>query len=153
MYPLIHEAMLPLMARWLKHKRLYGSPVEKAMYKDMSLIQLIHRLLDKRAVVFCGSEDRWKLIDNKNGVDSWESVGTDREKEPLVSASNKKESVSLKFYAIRMRYREHGSFKVCGQLIRSISIEKNGSNVKTRIHSLLRDDLYMCVCVAPLRLT
>ncbi|XP_014478747.1 PREDICTED: uncharacterized protein LOC106746556 isoform X2 [Dinoponera quadriceps] len=83
-YPLIHEAMLPLIARWLKHKRLYGSSVEKHFYRDLSLIQFIHRLLDKRAVVFYGSEDRWKLADNKTGVDGWESVGTDREKEPLV---------------------------------------------------------------------
>ncbi|XP_012233903.1 uncharacterized protein [Linepithema humile] len=83
-YPLIHEAMLPLIGRWLKHKRLHGSLVEKAMYKDMSLIQFIQRLLEKRAVYFYGQNDRWKLIDNKTGVDGWESVGTDHEKEPLV---------------------------------------------------------------------
>ncbi|EFN82628.1 uncharacterized protein LOC105184958 isoform X2 [Harpegnathos saltator] len=83
-YPLIHEAMLPLIARWLKHKRLYGSAVEKAFYKDMSLIQLIHRLLDKRAVFFYDASDQWKLIDNKTGFDGWENVGTDHEKEPLV---------------------------------------------------------------------
>ncbi|XP_054010549.1 uncharacterized protein LOC128893551 isoform X1 [Hylaeus anthracinus] len=83
-YPLIHEAMLPLLAGWLKHKRLYGSAVERAMYMDMGLIQFIHRLLEKRAVYFYGPDDRWKLIDGKSGVDGWESVGTDREKEPLV---------------------------------------------------------------------
>ncbi|XP_072742639.1 uncharacterized protein [Anoplolepis gracilipes] len=83
-YPLIHEAMLPLIAAWLKHKRLYGSAVEKALYKDMNLIQFIHRLLEKRAVYFYGPNDRWKLIDNKTGVDGWETVGTSNEKEPLV---------------------------------------------------------------------
>ncbi|KAG7202883.1 hypothetical protein KM043_010031 [Ampulex compressa] len=83
-YPLIHEAMLPLIARWLKYKRQYGSAIERAMYKDMGLIQLIHRLLEKRAVHFFGSDDRWKLIDNKTGVEGWENVGTDHEKEPLV---------------------------------------------------------------------
>lgn len=84
-YPVIHEAMLPLLARWLKHKRLYGSAIERAMYKDMGLVQFIHRLLEKRAVHFYGSDDRWKLIDGKTGVDGWENVGTDHEKEPLVS--------------------------------------------------------------------
>lgn len=79
---------MPLIARWLKHKRLYGSQVEKAMYKDMSLIHFIHRLLEKRAVFFYHSDDRWKLIDNKTGVDGWERIGTDREKEPLVSIHN-----------------------------------------------------------------
>lgn len=84
-YPLIHEAMLPLLARWLKHKRLYGSAIERAMYKDMGLVQFIHRLLEKRAVHFYESVDSWKLIDGKTGVNGWENVGTDQEKEPLVS--------------------------------------------------------------------
>ncbi|XP_076166778.1 ADP-ribosylarginine hydrolase CG3568 isoform X2 [Ptiloglossa arizonensis] len=83
-YPLIHEAMLPLLAQWLKHKQLYGSAIERAMYMDMGLVQFIHRLLEKRAVHFYGSDDRWKLIDGKTGVDGWENVGTDNEKEPLV---------------------------------------------------------------------
>ncbi|KAL0118626.1 hypothetical protein PUN28_009357 [Cardiocondyla obscurior] len=83
-YPLIHEAMLPLIARWLKHKRLYGTPVEKVVYADMGLIQFINRLLDKRAASFYGPNDRWKLLDNKNGFNGWDGVGTDNEKEPLV---------------------------------------------------------------------
>ena len=83
-YPVIHEAMLPLISRWLKHKRLHGSAIERVTYLDMGLIQFIHRLLEKRAVYFYGSGDRWKLIDGKAGVDGWESVGTDNEKEPLV---------------------------------------------------------------------
>lgn len=84
-YPLIHESMLPLIARWLKHKREFGSSVEKALYKDMKLLELIQRLLEKRAVYFYRSEDRYKLIDNKKGEGGWESVGTDDEIEPLVS--------------------------------------------------------------------
>ncbi|XP_076645283.1 ADP-ribosylarginine hydrolase CG2909 [Halictus rubicundus] len=83
-YPLIHEAMLPLLARWLKHKQSYGSAIERSMYKDMGLIQFIQRLLEKRAVHFYGPDDRWKLIDGKTGVSGWENVGTDHEKEPLV---------------------------------------------------------------------
>lgn len=55
------------------------------MYADMGLVQFIHRLLDKRAASFYGPNDRWKLLDNKSGFDGWESVGTDHEKEPLVS--------------------------------------------------------------------
>lgn len=78
--------MLPLIARWLKHKRQYGSAIERALYKEMGLIEFIQRLLEKRAVNFFGSDDRYKLIDGKTGVDGWESVGTDYEKEPLVSA-------------------------------------------------------------------
>lgn len=55
------------------------------MYKDMGLVQFIHRLLEKRAVHFYEPVDSWKLIDGKTGVNGWENVGTDQEKEPLVS--------------------------------------------------------------------
>ncbi|KAJ8673429.1 hypothetical protein QAD02_004691 [Eretmocerus hayati] len=86
-YPLIHEATLPLIANWLKHKRQYGSEVEKTMYKDMTLVQFIHRLLEKRAVQFYGADDRYALMNGKSGSGGWENVGTDKEKEPLVLAS------------------------------------------------------------------
>lgn len=84
MYPLIHEATVPLIAAWLKYKRQYGSNAEMAVYKDMGLCEFIQRLLDKRAVAFFGSDDRYKLISNKCGVDGWDNVGKDNEKEPLV---------------------------------------------------------------------
>lgn len=76
--------MLPLIAGWLKYKREHGTAVEKSVYKNMGLIQFTQRLLEKRAVAFYGSDDRWKLIDKKTGEGGWEFVGTDQEKEPLV---------------------------------------------------------------------
>ncbi|XP_033227629.1 uncharacterized protein LOC117179704 isoform X2 [Belonocnema kinseyi] len=85
-YPLIHEGMLPLIAGWLKYKRQYGSGVEKAMYKNMGLIQFIQRLLEKRAVCFLNPCDSYMLIDKTRGDGGWESVGTEVEKEPLVLA-------------------------------------------------------------------
>ncbi|XP_012272314.1 uncharacterized protein LOC105695377 [Orussus abietinus] len=85
-YPVIHESMLPLIAAWLKYKRTYGSKVEKALYRDMGLVQFIQRLLEKRAVQFVGSDDRFVLIDHSTGSEGWENVGTENEKEPLVLA-------------------------------------------------------------------
>lgn len=99
-YPLVHEAMLPLIARWLTHKRLYGSAVEKALYKNITLIEFIHRLLEKRAVYFYGSNDRWKLIDNKCGIDGWDSIGTNNEKEPLVNMYSFFNQIKEIFYKI-----------------------------------------------------
>lgn len=84
-YPLIHEAMIPLIADWLKYKRSHGSVLEVAMYKDMGLIQLVQRLLEHRAVAFVGPRDKYMLIDKNTGAEGWEYVGTDQEKEPLVS--------------------------------------------------------------------
>ncbi|XP_031785731.1 uncharacterized protein LOC100116601 isoform X5 [Nasonia vitripennis] len=86
-YPLIHEAMLPVIAGWLKYKRVYGSAVERAMYKDMTLVPFVQRLLEKRAMQFYGADDRYCLIDGKSGSGGWENVGTEREKEPLVLSS------------------------------------------------------------------
>ncbi|XP_043475220.1 uncharacterized protein LOC122506884 isoform X2 [Leptopilina heterotoma] len=83
-YPIIHEAMLPLVAGWLKFKRQHGSSVEKSLYKNMGLIQFIHRLLVKRAVCFLNPSDSYKLIDNCSGEGGWEYIGTDNEKDPLV---------------------------------------------------------------------
>ncbi|XP_011315507.1 uncharacterized protein [Fopius arisanus] len=83
-YPIIHEAMLPLIAGWLKHKRDHGSHVERTLYRNMTLMKFIQRLLEKRAVEFYGGEDRWRLIDNSSGEGGWEAVGTSQEKEPLI---------------------------------------------------------------------
>ncbi|XP_014234714.1 uncharacterized protein LOC106657626 [Trichogramma pretiosum] len=85
-YPLIHEATLPLMANWLRHKRQYGSKVERALYRDMTLMQLVQRLLEARAMQFYGPDDRYCLLDGRAGHGGWENVGTEREKEPLVLA-------------------------------------------------------------------
>lgn len=84
-YPLIHEAMIPLITDWLKYKRNYGTDVEKAIYKDMGIIQLIQRLIEHRAVTFVGPHDRYLLIDKNMGAEGWEYIGTEQEKEPLVT--------------------------------------------------------------------
>ncbi|XP_044006151.1 uncharacterized protein LOC122851159 isoform X2 [Aphidius gifuensis] len=86
-YPIIHEAMLPLIAAWLKYKRKHGSIVEKALYKNMNLVKFIQRLLDCRAIEFWGSGDTWRLIDNQQGQGGWEAVGTDKETSPLILAN------------------------------------------------------------------
>ncbi|XP_014210277.1 uncharacterized protein LOC106640682 [Copidosoma floridanum] len=86
-YPLIHEATLPLIANWLKYKRIHGSSVERGLYKDMGLVRFVQRLLDKRALQFYGADDRFFLVSGKSGSGGWEHVGTEREKEPLVLAS------------------------------------------------------------------
>lgn len=78
--------MLPLIAGWLRHKREHGSSVEKTMYNNMGLVQFIQRLMDKRAVEFYGSSDRWRLINNQTGEGGWEFIGTEQEKEPLILA-------------------------------------------------------------------
>ncbi|XP_063833973.1 uncharacterized protein LOC135083169 [Ostrinia nubilalis] len=83
-YPVIHERVLLLMTHFLIYKREFGSSIEKAFYKDMTVPELIDRLLKKRAAVFMGPEDTYKLVTGQESEDGWESVGTLQQKPPLL---------------------------------------------------------------------
>ncbi|XP_072946569.1 uncharacterized protein [Epargyreus clarus] len=82
-YPLIHERVLLLMTHFLIYKREFGSPIEKTFYKDMTVTELIDRILQKRAVAFLGPKDKYKLLSGETGEEGWESVGTIQQKAPL----------------------------------------------------------------------
>ncbi|XP_026316158.1 uncharacterized protein LOC113227447 [Hyposmocoma kahamanoa] len=82
-YPIIHERVLLLMAHFLVYKREYGSSIEKALYKDMSVADLVDRILKKRAVVFMNSSDDYLLLSGQHGNGGWEAVGTEAETYPL----------------------------------------------------------------------
>ncbi|KAI5644703.1 hypothetical protein NE865_03355 [Phthorimaea operculella] len=83
-YPVIHERVLLLMTHFLIYKREYGSSIEKAFYKDMTVPDLIDRILKKRAVTFIGPDDSWKLLSGESGEDGWESIGTLQQRPPLL---------------------------------------------------------------------
>nr|CAD7432017.1 unnamed protein product [Timema monikensis] len=85
-YPLLHESALYLYTEFLDHKRKYGTATEKAVYDKMGVVDLVQRLLEKRAVTFYGKRDAYLLISGKKGVQGWEYVGKDNgeEKPPLV---------------------------------------------------------------------
>ncbi|CAG9792523.1 unnamed protein product [Diatraea saccharalis] len=83
-YPLIHERVLLLMTHFLIYKREFGTSIEKAFYKDMTVPELIDRLLKKRAVMFMGAQDAYKLLTGEEDVDGWEAVGTLHQKPPLL---------------------------------------------------------------------
>ncbi|XP_059045958.1 uncharacterized protein LOC131841650 [Achroia grisella] len=83
-YPVIHERVLLLMTHFLIYKREFGTSIEKAFYKDVTVPILIDRILKKRAVVFMGEDDHYKLFSGEMGSDGWEAVGTVHQKPPLV---------------------------------------------------------------------
>ncbi|XP_041972383.1 uncharacterized protein LOC121728299 [Aricia agestis] len=83
-YPIIHERVLLLMTHFLIYKREFGSPIEKVFYRDMTVIQFIDRILQKRAVAFVGPQDKYMLMTGETGADGWELVGTLQQKPPLV---------------------------------------------------------------------
>ncbi|XP_066142087.1 uncharacterized protein [Euwallacea fornicatus] len=83
-YPILHEAALPLFCQFLKYKRSFGSKVEKQFYKNFTVLQLIDRLLLKRAVVFYGRFDKFMLLDGFSNAGNWEIIGTDKEAAPRI---------------------------------------------------------------------
>lgn len=82
-YPIIHEYSLYLCASFLKFKRIHGSDIERRLYKDISVKDLIDRLLSKRAAAFIEPSDSYLLLNGEKGFGNWLSIGTLREKPPL----------------------------------------------------------------------
>ena len=93
-YPIIHHRVYDLMNKFLDLKRRVGSKVEKDIYKEVSIESFIDRLVSKRPLVFVGALDTYVLrdqgegewLEGKMGADVWHTIGTDKEKEPLVMA-------------------------------------------------------------------
>lgn len=83
-YPVIHENALELYCNFILYKRLHGSAVEKSLYKNMTLVEFINRLLKKRAVMFMGKDDKYVLLSGEKGSKGWEQIGTDKEQPPLL---------------------------------------------------------------------
>ncbi|XP_066996323.2 uncharacterized protein [Anabrus simplex] len=83
-YPILHECAIFLFVNFLEHKRKYGSSVERSFYTNMGLLELVHRLLEKRAVSFIGGVDCYQLANGEKGYGGWDLVGTDNEVAPLL---------------------------------------------------------------------
>lgn len=83
-YPLLHEKALYLLIRFLDFKQVLGSSVERNLYSSLGVLDLVDRLLHKRAASFLGPNDRYQLLTGVKGFSGWEAVGTDNEKEPLI---------------------------------------------------------------------
>ncbi|XP_002023733.2 uncharacterized protein LOC6598537 [Drosophila persimilis] len=85
-YPVIHERTLLLYISFLEHKLEFGNSREKSVYKGMSLVGFVQRLLSKRCVWFFGGGDYYRLLDGSVGFEGFESVGSATEVPPLLLA-------------------------------------------------------------------
>ena len=65
----------------LNYKRNHGSGVEKDLYKDMSVIQFIDRLITKRPLAFLTPADSWLTKSGEYGAGGWGEIGTEEEGE------------------------------------------------------------------------
>ena len=78
-YPIIHESVLELIQDFLSFKLRQGSPIEKDLYKKMSLTEFVDRLVCKRPLVFFMPVDSWIAKDGSYGTGGWEDIGTEKE--------------------------------------------------------------------------
>lgn len=64
-YPLLHEDGVKAYAKFIHNKKKYGSDVEKEFYKDFTVLKLVQKILEKRAVVSSARYDYFLLVDGK----------------------------------------------------------------------------------------
>ncbi|PSN50373.1 hypothetical protein C0J52_19233, partial [Blattella germanica] len=83
-YPLLHESALHLYIDFIEHKKQYGSKIENELYWNMTVSELVQRMVEKRALVFVGNWDFYELVSGATGHGKWEGIGTDEETHPLV---------------------------------------------------------------------
>ncbi|XP_056636496.1 uncharacterized protein LOC130445039 isoform X1 [Diorhabda sublineata] len=83
-FPILHESIINLCCIFLLYKRQYGNCREEQFFQKLGLKDLIARFIMKRPAAFLKPNDEYKLLDGAAGEGSWESVGTNKEKPPLI---------------------------------------------------------------------
>ncbi len=83
-YPMVHARVTGLIESFLAYKLVYGTPIEKRVYKNMSMLEFVNRLLEKRPLMFMTDKDQYILRNGAKGFGGFEALGTAQEKAPLV---------------------------------------------------------------------
>ncbi len=83
-YLIFHPNLSELMKNFLKYKKLHGSTIEKNLYANMSLHTFINRLITQRPLMFMTEKDQYLLQNGSTGFGCFESIGTEKEKAPLL---------------------------------------------------------------------
>ena len=78
------------MVSWVRPKKdqnkvfaLPGTPIEKQIYKGMSALDLVTRLLTKKCASYYGQKENYLLISGERGQGDFSKVGTKDERYPL----------------------------------------------------------------------
>jgi len=75
--PVLHAEVVRHIVNFLEYKTTHGNEIEVNLYKGMTPVEMIQRLIYNRPLIFFGSHDRWLLRDGKTGgVGHWNEIGT-----------------------------------------------------------------------------
>lgn len=67
----------------MNQKQRFGNNLERTFYENFTILELVERLLTKRAVTFYGKNDWYLLRNGISGEGDWEKIGTLNETAPL----------------------------------------------------------------------
>jgi len=85
--PIIHHRAVKLVTAFLEHKKANGTSIEKNVYTNLSVTQLVQRMMVKRPLVFMTKDDAYMLRDGHTfGQGGFTRLGTRSERSPLVLA-------------------------------------------------------------------
>ena len=97
-YPILHEDVLQLCQKFLDYKKEHGNSKEKEFYRDLSVLDLIERLISKRPLSFVGAYDGYILRDETCGSSDWHLIGLPEEEVKSVNRRTKNPLPSLDDY-------------------------------------------------------
>ncbi len=66
-HPMIHGKVQKIIVQFLEEKRVNGTKIEKEVYKTITPLQFVDRLLKMRPLVFMTKHDKFMLRDCSNG--------------------------------------------------------------------------------------
>lgn len=84
--PLVAEEVIPLIQKFIHIKSIHGSSTEQIFYANMTVVQLLDRLITKRPLMFMTSSDTRLLRGGQTSDADFTTIGTDSEKDPLMLA-------------------------------------------------------------------
>ncbi|KAJ8872661.1 hypothetical protein PR048_026272 [Dryococelus australis] len=130
-YPILHESVLSLYVNFLVHKKLNGTAMEKVVYTNMGIVDLVQRFLEKRSVAFFGKHDTYLLLNGKKGKGSWEDIGKDNKEKPplvLVNCLSYEEMKLSAFLSVSSHsvFINNGNRKNCGQIMPPSDLQRHG---------------------------
>lgn len=128
--PILHWKTLKVIMDFMESKIIQGSSIEKELYKNMSLDDMVNRLLVNRPFTFMGEADLYLLRNQQTGYGGFDAIGTTREAPPLVLADylsyDEMQLSALLLVATPSYFINNGNKKNQGKLGKKGTYEESG---------------------------
>merc|ERR1711871_1139710 len=82
--PVLHSKVFSLIEDFISIKRHHGTQVERNLYRDLGVVDVVDRMIQKRPLAFLNSVDQFRLKSGESGAGGFDLIGTDQEFNPLL---------------------------------------------------------------------